>query len=124
MLLGVDGVVLEDDVHVVVDVGALALGVSDGVAHVLGGHELLRVHDGGGWQVVHDPVVVVLAVDGLLEISNILVLQVHLAQHSAVLLGAHSKLKKGQTCIISWKINHLISRVLDSITTEELSQIL
>ena len=56
----IHGVVLKDDVDVVVDVCGRSLHVSDGVAHILGGYEVVRVHNGSGGQIVHDPVVVVL----------------------------------------------------------------
>lgn len=44
--------------------------LTDGVAHVLGAHVLVRVQDGGGGQVVDDPVVVVLALDGLRAVGE------------------------------------------------------
>ena len=56
----IHGVVLEDDVDVVVDVCVRSLHVSNGVAHILGGYKVVSVHNGSGGQIVHNPVVVVL----------------------------------------------------------------
>ena len=56
----IHGVVLEDDVDVVVDVCVRSLHVSNWIAHILGGYEVVSVHDRSGGQIVYNPVVVVL----------------------------------------------------------------
>ena len=58
----VDGVVLQDDVDVVVDVCIGPLHISDGVAHILGGYHGVSVQNGSRGQIIYYPVVMVLPI--------------------------------------------------------------
>jgi len=58
----VNGVVLQDDVDVVVDVCSGPLHISDGVANILGGNEVVSVHNGSRGKIINYPVVVVLPI--------------------------------------------------------------
>mmetsp|Transcript_1398 Transcript_1398/g.2844 ORF Transcript_1398/g.2844 Transcript_1398/m.2844 type:complete len:610 (-) Transcript_1398:228-2057(-) len=104
-------VVLDDDVHVVVQV-LLLLGVH--VAHgeaagVRGGDVLLRVDHRRRGEVVDDPVVVVLLRDGFFELFHVFFVVLLLAQDVAVRVVAHVE---------------LVGRVVDAVPSHELAQVL
>lgn len=73
MRVHVNSVILQDDVYVVVDVvGAAPFHVSDRVTHVLRGHEVVCVHYRSRWEIVNDPVVMILSLYRILKVGHIL----------------------------------------------------
>ena len=55
-------------------------------------NKLLRIENRCCWKVVNDPVMVILALNGILKISNILNFDVDLTENSAVVVLKHINL--------------------------------
>ena len=74
------GRVLENDVDMVVKVVDLVVDITHRKSNIICDYKLLRINDGSGRKVVHDPVIVVLIRNGLLEVRHVFLTKFHLAE--------------------------------------------
>ncbi len=70
----------------IVDIVVVTLEITDWIAHILSSGVLIRIQDRSSWQVIHNPVVMVLLLNGVLESSSILTFDTDLTEDLTVLL--------------------------------------